>query len=518
MIWDPEIEDLKRRQGFADALGGPEAVERHHSLGKSTARERIEHLVDSGSWREWGALAGDAEYDDAGNLVSVRPSNTVVGTARIDGRRVAIEADDYTIRGGSTEATISEKWIYPNRYALEMGMPIVRLVENAGGSVKLIEKAGSTKIPGYPTWPMGALLGQVPVVGVALGPCAGLGALQVAASHFSVMVKGTSQLFAGGPPVAARGMSVDVSKEDLGGSQIHTRLSGLIDNEAEDEADALAQVRRFLSYLPDNVDDIPPVVASEDDPERREDSLLSIIPREDRRVYDSRQLLRLVLDEGSMFEIAPKYGASTITFLARLGGRPVGVIANDPFVYGGGMTRSAAEKMETFIDLCDTFHLPVINFVDQPGTVVGPDAEKDGAVRGTIRVVTAIEQSTVPWCAVVVRRLFGLAGTAYGRLGGVNLHYAWPSARWGSIPLEGGVEAAYRRELDGLAAEEREQRVAELEEHYQRLASPFRTAERFKVPAIIDPRDTRPLLCEWVEDAYRVLPSQLGRRARTMRR
>jgi acetyl-CoA carboxylase carboxyltransferase component len=185
--------------------------------------------------------------------------------------------------------------------------------------------------------------------------------------------------------------------------------------------------------------------------------------------------------------------------------------------YGGGLTRRAAEKMEAFIDMCDTFHLPIVNFVDQPGTVVGPEAERMGTVKGSVRVVSAIEQSRVPWCAVVVRRLYGLAGTAYGRLQGLNLHFAWPSARWGSIPISGGVEAAYRKELEALPETERAARLAELEAYYDHLESPFLTAERFKVPDIIDPRDTRPILADWLEDAWRVLPEQVGVKGRTIR-
>jgi acetyl-CoA carboxylase carboxyltransferase component len=190
---------------------------------------------------------------------------------------------------------------------------------------------------------------------------------------------------------------------------------------------------------------------------------------------------------------------------------------NDPYKFGGGLNRAAAEKMESFIDLCDTFHLPMINFVDQPGTVVGPDGERAGNVRGSVRVVSAIEQSRIPWCAIVVRRLYGLAGTAYGRLQGINLHFAWPSGRWGSIPFEGGIAAAYRRELDGLPEEERAKRLEELDAYYEHLASPFLTAERFRVPDIIDPRDTRPILCDWIEDAYAILPHQVGIKGRTIR-
>ena len=518
MTWNPELEEMERRKEFARAMGGDESVARQQEAGRLTARERIRLLVDEGSWRELGMLTGAAQYDARGRLIEVRPANTIIGTGRVSGRRIAVEADDYTIRGGSTEAQISDKWEFINRYALEMRMPMIRLVENVGGSVKLLEKMGRTKIPGYRMWPLAEMLGYVPVVALVLGPAAGLGGMKASAGHFSVMVRGASQVFAAGPPVARVALGRDIDKEELGGAHIHTVESGVIDNAADSEEEAIAQAKRFLSYLPQSVFAAPPRGSTDDPPDRAEEELASIIPRNQRQVYDSRRLLSLVLDEGSMFEIAPAYGPSSITALARLNGYPVGVIANDPYRFGGGLTRAAAEKVETFVDVCDTFHVPIVNFVDQPGTVIGLEAEREGAVRGTIRLVSAIEQSRVPWCGMIVRRLFGLAGTSYGRLQGVNLHYAWPSARWGSIPIQGGVRAAFRRELDALPAEEAAARLDELEAKYDALSSPFRTAEAFGVPEIIDPRETRPVLCEWIEDAYRVLPEQLGPTARTMRR
>jgi acetyl-CoA carboxylase carboxyltransferase component len=519
MSWKPEVDEIERRKQFAYKLGGEEGVRRQHEAGRLTARERIDKLVDPGSWFEIGVMAGKGEYDKEGNLLNVRPSNAIIGTARINGRKVSLDVDDYTIRGGSSEATVSEKWIYAENYALEHRIPLVRLCESAGGSVRLVEQQGGTKIPGYPTWPMVGLLGYIPVVAVALGPCAGLGALKAGCSHFSIMVKGTSQVFAGGPPVVGRaGMGDEIDKEQLGGSQMHTRVSGVIDNEAENEEHAFELVRRYLSYMPSSVFELPQRGPVTDDPNRREEELLAIIPRERRKVYKSRKILELVLDKGSLFEIAPNAGRSVVTCLARLDGYPVGVITNDPYHMGGGLNRPAAEKMETFVDLCDTFHLPIINFVDQPGTVVGVEAEKMGNVRGSVRVVSAIEQSKVPWCAIVIRRLYGLAGTAYARMQGINLHYAWPSGRWGSIPFEGGIAAAYRRELDALPEAERAARLAQLEAQYERLGSPFLTAEKFRVPDIIDPRDTRRVLCHWIEDAWRMLPEQLGPRGRTMRK
>ena len=517
MSWQKEVDEIARRRAFAEGLGGEDAVRRQHEAGRLTVRERIDRLVDPGSFRELGALTGKATYDKDHNLTGVRPANAVIGTGRIGGRKVSIDGDDWTIRGGSSEATVSEKWIYAENYAVEMRIPLIRLVESAGGSVRLVEQQASTKIPGYPTWPMANMLGLIPVVGLALGPCAGLGALKAACAHYSIMVKGTSQVFAGGPPVVERGMGVKVDKEELGGSRVHVRESGVMGNEAETEDEAFEMARRFLSFMPSSVFEPPPVIPCDDPVDRAEDELLSIIPRERRRVYKSRRIIELVMDKGSVFELTRFYGRSVVTCLARLGGRPVGVIANDPMHYGGGLTRAAAEKMEAFVDLCDTFHLPVVNFVDQPGTVVGPEAERMGTVKGSVRVVSAIEQSRIPWCAVVVRRLYGLAGSAYGRMQGLNLHYAWPSARWGSIPIGGGVEAAYRKELEALDPEARAARLAELEALYDHLESPFLTAERFKVPDIIDPRETRAILNDWLDDAWRVLPEQVGVKGRTIR-
>jgi acetyl-CoA carboxylase carboxyltransferase component len=275
--------------------------------------------------------------------------------------------------------------------------------------------------------------------------------------------------------------------------------------------------RRFLSYLPQNVNEMPPVTDCNDPVDRREDELLEIVPRDKRKIYKSRRLLELVFDKGSVFELSKGLGRSLVTCFARLGGRPVGVITSDPMQYGGGMTRASAEKMEGFIDLCDTFHLPIIHLVDQPGTIVGPDAEKTGAVKGSVRVTMAIEQSTVPFCSVIIRRCYGLAGSTYNRVQGLNLVYSWPSGRWGSIPVAGGAEAAFKSELDQLEGEAKAARLKEIEDHLYHMESPFLTAERFRIPDIIDPRDTRLLLNEWLDDVWRLIPQQLGPKGRGFR-
>jgi acetyl-CoA carboxylase carboxyltransferase component len=515
MSWKPEVDEIARRREMAKQMGGSESVARHHNAGKLTARERIDRILDLNSFHEIGALTGSAKYDDQGHLLDFTPANVVIGTGRIDERRVVITAEDFTVRGGSSEAANSDKWIWAETLAMETQVPLVRLVDTAGGSVRLLEMMGATKLPGYRTWRFTDMLGIIPIASAALGSVAGLGAVRVIGSHFSVMVKGTSQVFAAGPPVVEPATGVNITKEELGGYLIHARGSGVVDNEAESEEEAFRQIRQFLSYLPSSVYQLPPKIESPDDPHRREEELLSIIPRNRKHTYDARRLVSLVFDEGSLFEIGRYQGRSVVSMLGRLKGYPVGLMINDTRFFGGGMDASAAEKTIRFVDLCDTFHLPVVSFTDQPGVVIGLPAEKQGTVRVAARALQAIAQSRVPWIAMILRRAFGVAGSAYGRQDDLNLRYAWPSGMWGSLPIEGGVSAAYKREIE--SSENPEARRQELEAYYDRLQSPFRTAEKFGVQDIIDPRETRPILCDWVEQAYDILPQQLGPVFRTMR-
>ena len=285
-------------------------------------------------------------------------------------------------------------------------------------------------------------------------------------------------------------------------------------NEATDEADALAQVRRFLSYLPRSVFHLAPAIAPTDDPERVEDWLKDAIPHERRKIYDPRKILEAVLDKGSVFEIGRWQGGSVITALARLNGFPVGIIANDPKIQGGAMTIQAAYKMERHIKLCSQFGLPVVNFVDQPGNQTGLEAEIGGTLLGATRVGEALHQSRSPWVSIIVRRCFGMAGALHAPKYGesLNLRFAWPSARWGSIPIEGGVMAAHKTEIE--AAPDPAAKRMELETFYLNMTSPFRTAEKFGILDIIDPRETRAILCDWINDAWeRVRCDHLGSNA-----
>ncbi len=518
MSWQNEVDEIRRREALAKEMGGRENVARQHSNGRLTVRERVDALLDPGSFHEVGALAGRATYDEQGGLTAFVPSNFIFGTGEINGRRVVAGGDDFTVRGGAADAAIGNKMGYSEKLALGLRLPIVRLIEGTGGggSVKMLEMLGRTYVPANPGWDaVVELMGEVPVVAACLGPVAGLGAVRAATSHFSVMVKGLSQLFVAGPPVVERGVGERVTKEELGGSSIHTEISGAVDNEVATEQDAFAAVRSFLSYLPSNVYEIPPREPSSDDPARREEELISIIPRDRRRTYNMRRLLKLVFDHESMFEIGPMYGRPLFVGLARLNGFPVGVMANDPRQGGGAVNAAAAEKMIRFIDLCDTFHLPCVNFVDNPGFLIGTAAEREGTARVGARALMAVYQATVPWVSVLVRRAFGVAGAAHGNAQALNLRYAWPSGDWGSLPIEGGVQAAYKREIE--AAADPELRRREIEERLNQYRSPFRTAEAFGVEEIIDPRDTRPLLCDWVKLSYSLLPSELGPKRRKMR-
>ncbi len=518
MSWQDEVNELRRRESLAREMGGQERIAKHRANNRLPVRERIDKLLDAGTFHEIGALAGRAKYDGTGKLAEFTPTNFVLGTGHIGGRKVVVGGDDFTVRGGAADAKIGDKSGYGEKLALHMRLPLIRLIDGSGGggSVKTLEMVGHSYIPelhGFETTVQ--LMGHVPVVCACMGSVAGLGAVRMTLSHFSLMVKGSSQLFVAGPPVVERGFGRKVEKEELGGSAIHARESGAVDNEVESEEEAFEMIRRFLSYLPQNVWQAPARVTPDDDPARREESLLSVIPKDRRRMYEVRDIIDSVIDRGSFFETAPFYGRSLVTGLARLDGIAVGVMANDTKHQGGAVDAPASEKMMRFVDLCDTFHLPVVYFVDNPGFLIGESAEREGTVRLGARALAACYQSTVPWVSVIIRRCYGVAGAGHASSDGLNFRYAWPSADWGSLPIEGGVQAAYRRDIE--AAPDPDARRRELESMLETFRSPFRTAEAFGVEEIIDPRDTRPLLCDWARTAYDILPTQLGPKPKTVR-
>ncbi len=496
MSWQPEIDELRRRERLAQAMGGPDKIQRQRDAGRLTVRERIDLLVDPGSFHETGAISGRAEYDSDDNLVTVMPANSLFGRGAIDGRPVVIAADDFTVRGGAADAAIKAKQIAAEQMANELRLPIVRLIEGTGGggSVKTLETQGYTYVPANPAWDwVVANMATVPVVSLALGPVAGLGAARAATSHYSLMVKGISQMFVAGPPVVA-GVGELVDKEGLGGSDIHTR-NGAIDDEVASEQEAITRARRFLSYLPPSVYDVPPRGPVTDDANRREEMLIAAVPRDRRQVYRMRPIVDAVFDRDSFFEIGKLYGRCIITGLARLDGWPVAVMAADPYHYGGAWTADGSIKITRFVDFAQTFHLPVVHLVDCPGFLIGREAEKAATIRHGVRALAALYQAEVPWCSILLRKAFGVAGAGHSNATRFQYRYAWPSGDWGSLPIEGGLEAAHKADL--AAADDPAALKTEIEQRLNQVRSPFRTAERYGVEEIIDPRDTRPLLCEF---------------------
>lgn len=514
MSWKPEIEALRERERLAQAMGGPEKVKRQHDGGKLTVRERIERLLDPGSFHEIGAVAGRAQYDEQGRLVEFMPANFVVGRGTIAQRPVVVGGDDFTVRGGAGDAAIYGKQGIGEQFAHEMRLPLVRLIDGTGGggSVKTLEVTGRTYVPANPAWDwVVANMATVPVVALGLGSVAGLGAARLVTSHYSLMVRGISQMFIAGPALVKR-IGIDVTKEELGAAEIHAK-AGAIDDVVESEDEAFRRARRFLSYLPSSVFELPARGPVTDDSSRRDEWLIEAIPRDRRKIYNIRKILDAVLDRGSFFEIGRQFGGSIVTGLARLDGWPVAVMASNPQIYGGAWTADSAQKACRFVDLAQTFHLPVVHLVDVPGFLIGPEAEKSATIRHGARALAAIYQAKVPWCSIILRKVFGVAGAAHMNHTRLHYRYAWPSGDWGSLPIEGGLEAAYRAELE--AAADPAERQREIEERLNRVRSPFRTAEAFMIEEIIDPRETRPLLCEFANLAAPL--REAGRVANGMR-
>ena len=507
MTWDNEREELRRRQTLAEKMGGEEKVARQHGRGKLDARERLKRLLDRNSFREIGKIAGKGAYDDAGDLEGFAPSNFIFGRGRIDGAPVVASADDFTVRGGAADAAIHRKFSQAEQMAHELRLPLIRMIDGTGGggSVKMLEDMGFTYVPFVPGWEhVVENLKTVPVVALALGPTAGLGAARMVASHYSVMVRGVSQIFTAGPAVVA-GMGAGgetLDKEQLGGADIHTR-NGVIDDEAASEDEAFAMARAFLSYLPGHAGARAERKSPQDKPNRRDDKLLSAVPENSREAYNMRRIVEMIADKGSVFEMGRRWGRATITAFARFDGWPVAVLASDPTFLGGSWTADTAEKAKRFVALAEQFRLPVIHLVDNPGFMIGLDAEKTATIRRGVEAMNAIYETTVPWASIIIRKAYGVAGAAMSDHTRFQYRFAWPSGDWGSLPMEGGVEVAYKAELE--KTDDPAAKLAEIKARLSKVTSPFRTAEQFLIEDIIDPRETRPLLCEFAELAQRRL-------------
>ena len=512
MSWQGDIDEFNRRAAMAHKMGGEDSVAFHKSRGKLTVRERLDLLADPGSFRETGVLAGRAEWD-GNKLANLTPANAVTGVLQIDGRRTIVHGGDFPLRGGAADGGIGDKMGWAIKQAYMRRLPFVRLLDATGGSVRTFEVMGRTYLSSNDRTAEVELMQMVPVVSMVLGSVAGLPAVQAAMCHFNIMVKGTTQVFVAGPSVVKASQGLEITKEELGNEDVQVNKAGVVANLAENEEDAFTQVRKFLSYLPSNVWEMPARVTPTDDPARREESLISFVPKNTRRVYNIHKLLDLVLDKGSFFEIQPHFGRSRLTGLARVDGYPVGVMANNPMFLGGAMDKAAGEKAARLVQLCDTFHLPIVYFCDEPGFMVGVEEEKKGIIRAGARMVALNSLSRTPFITFILRQVYGVAGGLHYR-GGSALYrrFAWPSGHWGSMHIEGGVSAAYRREIE--AAPDPEAKRQEIEARLNELRSPFRTAHAFAVEDLIDPRDTRPLLVDFINEAQDAIKAQLGQTSR----
>ena len=537
--WAPQLEDVATMQALAHkrlAPGSDErGVVRQRSRGKLTCRERIDLLLDDGSFHEIGSIAGFASYDESGAIVDFTPANHVGGWGRIEGRTTVVCADDFTSRGGHADGAIGEKSRHLDKLALEMRVPSVRLLDGSsgGGSVAAmvpqqkkegeskakeshgaikagrprVAGAGGSFLPGH----LGSTmyteqLSTVPVVNLLLGSVVGIGAAKAVLGHFSVMVRDIAQLFVAGPPVVRPAMGYDITKEDLGGWHIHCR-NGSVDNLAETEEEAMALTRRFLSYLPASVFEPPPTAGPDpnDPADRRDEELFHLIPRKRTATFDVRKAIRLMADRDSFFEIGPLWGTDQVTGFVRMNGFPVGVIASDSqHTNGGALTAAGCRKLSRHLDLCDLFHLPVLNLVDNPGFAVGIEHEITGTIRWGGQWMIAFSQVTTPIFTVIMRRSFGVAGNNYATpRAEPSMRVAWPAADTGGIPPEGGIEAAYKRQL--AEAEDPRALREELMARIESARGPVGPLSRFQIEEMIDPRDTRRMICEWIDTAWKIV-------------
>ncbi len=547
--WKAVLEEVALLRNFADQRLAPGSddpgVVRQRSRGKLTCRERIELLLDVGSFREVGSVAGFASYDEDGAIVGFTPANSVGGWGKIDRRGVVVCADDFTSRGGHADGAIAAKSGYLDRLATEMRLPSIRLLDGSsgGGSVAAMvpaqkkegessakESAGAIKagrprvaggggsyLPGHLGSSMYAeQLATIPVVNLLLGSVVGIGAAKAVLGHFSVMVRDIAQLFVAGPPVVSHAMGYNITKEELGGWHIHC-TNGAVDNLAESEEEAMQMTRTFLSYLPSSVYEVPPVhAASANDPiDRREEELATLIARKRTTTFDIRQAIRLMADRDSFFEIGPLWGTDQVTGFVRFNGYPLGVIASDSqHANGGALTADGCDKLTRHLDLCDLFHLPLLNLVDNPGFAVGLEHERTGTIRKGAEWMIAFAQVRVPIFTVLMRRSFGVAGNNYATpRSEPSMRVTWPAADVGGIPPEGGIEAAYKRQL--AEADDPVAFRAELNARIESVRGPLGPLNKFQIEEMIDPRDTRRYICEWVETAYRVVaqPTRLVPRA-----
>ncbi len=497
------VEELARLRAQKAEMGGAERVDRQRARGKLDARSRLKLLFDEGTFEELGLLAASngnlAEEEDAD-----RPSaadGVITGTGEIDGRPVAVAIYDFTVFGGSIGEVGERKVTRLRDLALKNRIPMVWLVDSGGARLDAGAGVDGKRIAsfadtGYLFREQVVMSGVVPQVAAMMGPGAAGTAYIPGLADFVPMVKGTSSIAIGGPYLVESTVGEKVTEEELGGSKIHNELSGVADAEFPDDPSCLAAIREYLAFFPSYCEQKPPKRDCTDPIDRREESLLTIVPESPRQAYDMHKVIHAVVDEGRFFPMKPKWARNMITGLARIGGYPVGIVANNPMFYGGVLDVNSADKAARFVNLCDAFNIPLVFLQDVPGFMVGTRVEQQGIIRHGAKMLYAVSTATVPKMTVVVRKGYG-AGyyVMNGRAYEPDLLVAWPGAEIGVMGPEGMVSIAARKMLQAAGSPEeakalKEELAAGLRQHI----SIYRTAALGMIDDVIDPRDTRRVL------------------------
>jgi methylmalonyl-CoA decarboxylase subunit alpha len=493
------VEDLHERREQARLGGGVERIARQHEQGKLTARERLALLIDEGTFTELG-IHGRPHFSQRAMEGKEAPADGVVtGYGKVDGRLVAVAAYDFTVMAGSMGMTGEQKVARLRELALTKRIPMLWLLDSAGARIQ--EAAGSLFAgSGHLFREEVTMSGVVPQVAALMGPCAAGTAYIPGLADFVPMVKGRGSMALAGPHLTKAVTGEDVTQEELGGSRIHTRVSGVGDLEVESDEDCIAAVRDYLSYFPQHCEEPPPVREASDPVDRMDDELLDILPDSPRKPYDMYDLIARIVDDGDWFDLKPRWARTIITCLARMGGRPVGIVANQPKHLGGILENDSADKAARFVNLCDAYGIPLVFLMDVPGFMVGTKVEQAGIIRHGAKMLYAVSRATVPKITVVIRKAYG-AGyyVMNGRAYEPDLIVAWPSAEISVMGPEGAVNIIFRKQIE--AAEDPDATRAEMIEGIRKTIDPYIAAGNALIDDIIDPRETRPTVIRALEMA-----------------
>jgi acetyl-CoA carboxylase carboxyltransferase component len=493
----PLVEDLQARRASIRLGGGEEKIAAQHAREKLTARERIALLVDDGTFEEMGIHARPHFSQRAMDGVEAPADGVITGYGKVDGRLTAVCAYDFTVMAGSMGMTGEIKVTRLRELALTKRIPFVWLLDSAGARVQ--EAAGAMFAgSGHLFREEVVMSGVIPQVAALMGPCAAGTAYIPGLADFVPMVKGRGSMALAGPHLVKAAVGEDVTQEELGGSRVHCRKSGVGDMEAADDEECIAQIKRYLSFMPQNCEERPPIRAAVDPIDRREEELLDVLPESNRKPYDMYEVIRRIVDDGEYFDIKGQWAKTIITCLARFGGRPAGIVANQPKQLGGILDNDSADKAARFVNLCNAFGIPLVFIQDVPGFMVGTKVEAAGIIRHGAKMLYAVANATVPKITVITRKAYG-AGyyVMNGRAYEPDLIVAWPSAEISVMGAEGVVEIAFRKQVD--AAEDPQAKKAELIEGFRKIFDVYIAAGNDLIDDVIDPRETRETICRALE-------------------